>query len=223
MNSVFAMTSIPPQQPTSPSTEPPGSRYQDSGSSGGSNTPLYLLLALLLIGVVVLATVLISGKDDNKKPATNSASTAKSGDSSKEAWQSVFLTNGQVYFGHIAKESGEKLVLKDVYYLQVQEPIQPPKDGQQPQGQPSLAKLGRFELHCPVDEMQINTEQVLFYEELRPKSKVVDAITRYLETDDVTKECYDGAPAPAPAPAPQTQNTQAPTTAAAAPATTTKR
>ena len=97
----------------------------------------------------------------------------------------MFLTNGQVYFGKLSETRGDYATLKDIYYLQV---VQPPLQGQQQpdqaqtqsQAQPqiSLVKLGQ-ELHGPADEMKINRSQILFYEDLKTDSKVVQAINSY--------------------------------------------
>jgi len=100
-------------------------------------------------------------------------------------WQAVFLSNGQVYFGKIQSYNGSFLSLKDIYYLQVvQAPLQQTQEGEaaQAQGQNelSLVKLGN-ELHGPEDAMKINADHVLFTEKLKSDSKVVDAISRYLE------------------------------------------
>ena len=99
-------------------------------------------------------------------------------------WQAVFLTNGQVYFGKVKSYSNNFLNLEDIYYLQVvQAPLQQTQEAAaQVEGQSelSLVKLGN-ELHGPQDAMKINTNHVLFTEKLKSDSKVVDAITRYLE------------------------------------------
>lgn len=103
-------------------------------------------------------------------------------------WQAVFLSNGQVYFGKIVKQNDDTLILRNIYYLQVvQQPLQATQTGeavdtqnQQQQNQLSLVKLGN-ELHGPQDEMHINPSQVLFTEQLKSDSKVVDAINRYLQ------------------------------------------
>ncbi|MFW0862563.1 MAG: hypothetical protein ACKKL6_03165 [Candidatus Komeilibacteria bacterium] len=100
-------------------------------------------------------------------------------------WQAVFLTNGQVYFGKIQSYNSNFVQLEDIYYLQVvQAPLQQTQEGAatQTQGQNelSLVKLGN-ELHGPQDAMKINADHVLFTEKLKSDSKVVDAITRYLE------------------------------------------
>ena len=50
----------------------------------------------------------------------------------------------------------------------------------QPTQNLSLVKLGN-ELHGPEDAMYINMDHVLFTEELKEDSRVVDAVKRYLE------------------------------------------
>jgi hypothetical protein len=99
----------------------------------------------------------------------------------KEDWQAVFLTNGQVYFGKVEKQNQVELVVKDIYYLQVTRPLQQTEEGEQqpnPQGELSLVKLGN-ELHGPTDGMLINRDHVLFVEDLKEDSNVVQAIDNY--------------------------------------------
>ncbi len=94
-------------------------------------------------------------------------------------WQAVFLSNGQVYFGKVVKANDDMVVLRDIYYLQVTQPLQRSGSEQnQPSGELSLVKLGN-ELHGPEDEMRINYQHVLFIENLKPDSKVVQAIENY--------------------------------------------
>ncbi len=94
-------------------------------------------------------------------------------------WQAVFLTNGQVYFGQVADNSASELVLADIYYLQVTRPLQQAQEGEEQaatgQGELSLVKLGN-ELHGPMDRMHINRQHVLFIEDLKDDSNVVQAI-----------------------------------------------
>ncbi|HSE29214.1 MAG TPA: hypothetical protein VLA77_01355 [Candidatus Saccharimonadales bacterium] len=92
----------------------------------------------------------------------------------KDKYQALFLTNGQVYFGKLKNVNDKYVELTDIYYLQVQQPIQP-SDTKNDQPQVSLAKLGS-ELHGPEDRMNVNREQVLFWENLKDDSKVVSAI-----------------------------------------------
>lgn len=100
----------------------------------------------------------------------------------KNKYQAVFLTNGQVYFGKIDTLNTLGYKLKDIYYLQVQNGVQPDTTKAAASKTPdnkdqslSLAKLGS-ELHGPEDTMYIESKQVLFWENLKDDSQVVKAI-----------------------------------------------
>lgn len=99
-------------------------------------------------------------------------------------YQAVFLVNGQVYFGKLATAqlNSNFVTLKDVFYIQVNQPLQPVERGKkQPEPQPQLilTKLGLQEIHGPKDEMIINREQILYIEELREDSQVVRGIKQF--------------------------------------------
>jgi len=88
-------------------------------------------------------------------------------------WQAVFVTNGQVYFGHLKEANRDYLVMDDIYYLRVSEQLQPPS--QQPQTRIDLVKLGN-EIHAPEDMMYLPKSQIIFWENLKLDSPVVQAI-----------------------------------------------
>lgn len=91
-------------------------------------------------------------------------------------YQAVFLSNGQVYFGKAVDANNQTLVLEDIYYLRSSGKLQssevPETDNF------SLVKLGN-EIHGPENRMSINLSHVLFVENLKPDSKVVEAIMAY--------------------------------------------
>jgi len=135
-----------------------------------------IVVIIIIIVVILVGLFLVS-----KYTSWNILNVDKDGFSAHTTgWQAVFLSNGQVYFGQIAKQTEKSLVIKDIYYLQVSQQIQPAEAGQEPQQNLSLVKLGN-ELHGPQDLMTINMAHVLFTEELKKDSRVVDAIKRYLE------------------------------------------
>ena len=82
-----------------------------------------------------------------------------------DAYQAVFLTNDQIYFGRLKNISSDYLILSDVYYVKINE-----------DGVGQLVKLGAGEPHGPKDEMVINQDQVLFWENIRSDSQVVKTI-----------------------------------------------
>ncbi len=93
------------------------------------------------------------------------------------SWQAVFLTNGQVYFGHITGETSRLVILQDIFYLQAPGSLQVANKAEQAQ-ELALVKLGN-ELHGPTDEIRVNREHVLFVETLKADSKVAQAIEQY--------------------------------------------
>jgi hypothetical protein len=94
-------------------------------------------------------------------------------DSSK--WQAVFLTNDQVYFGHLEEAGRDHVLLNEIYYLRVSQELQPPS--QQPQTSINLVKLGD-EIHGPEDSMYIPKSQIIFWENMRDNSAVVQVINQ---------------------------------------------
>lgn len=98
-------------------------------------------------------------------------------DIEEDKYQAVFMTNGQVYFGKLQNPTGTYAKLTDVYYLQVQQAVQPAAENEE-SSQVSLTKLGS-ELHGPTDKMHISRDQILFWENLKDDSTVVKAIKEY--------------------------------------------
>ena len=92
-------------------------------------------------------------------------------------YQAVFLSNNQVYFGRLSSPKADYPVLRDIFYLQATQVLQP-RDVNNPQQQMQLVKLGN-ELHGPSDEMRINRDHILFVEDLKPDSQVVKAIESF--------------------------------------------
>lgn len=134
-----------------------------------------IIMALALFGVAALAIVMLvlvgfSG--------ANSSKTAIK----KEQYQAVFLNSqdGQVYFGKLEEFNQTYYKLTDIFYVRVEQRIQPEGQNasQQTQQNISLAKLGN-ELHGPEDEMYISRDKVLFWENLKEEGQVVKAIREY--------------------------------------------
>jgi hypothetical protein len=137
----------------------------------------WMLLGLALFLIILGCAVLAGGKILSWKMKM-----ALKGD-----YQAVFLTNGQVYFGKMEFEHGW-IVLKDIYYLQLSEDLQPASSadtnttttpaGQSDQQKIQLVKLGQ-ELHGPQDQMYIAKDKVMFWENMKDDSKVLQSIKQY--------------------------------------------
>jgi len=118
-------------------------------------------LAFLVIGIVVLVAV----------AAFLVVSILSSSQTSNE-WSAVSLTNGRTYFGQIEKETSDKVILENVYYLQVNQ-----VQDQEGQNQPQISLQNiQNEMHGPTDRMEINRDHVLFVEKLSNNSQILAAL-----------------------------------------------
>mgnify|MGYP006951062635 FL=1 len=129
-----------------------------------------VVFIFILFGSVLIAALYMKSTGDNKVTP----------DASK--FQAVFMTNGQVYFGKLTNTAAKYQTLTDVYYLQVQQSVQPSTTNKAAadanSSQISLTKLGN-ELHGPTDRMNISSDQVLFWEDMSSNSTIVKAIKDY--------------------------------------------
>ncbi len=141
-----------------------------------------LVISLIVVSVAVTAFVgyaIVNSSDDL---STNPGSLVN-----KDQYQAVFLNDGrQVYFGKISSVDSSWLTLEDVYYLQIEQQIQPKgKEAGEQQPKITLVKLGN-ELHGPEDTIVFSRESVMFWENLKSQdsSKVVEAIEKYVDQKD---------------------------------------
>lgn len=161
-------TNHQPQQ--TQTATPTRSANGNSGPTGGNRTVFAVAIGLLVVLVLAVGAFLLM-QSMNKSGAGDTAV-------EKDKYQAVFMTNGQVYFGRLSKVDTGYAQLTDVYYLQVQQAVQPAaeqKENDQPKV--SLTKLGN-ELHGPTDKMHISSDQILFWENLKDDSTVVEAIKK---------------------------------------------
>jgi hypothetical protein len=126
-----------------------------------------ILVVLLIVSSVIF--IVYMGLLAISRNSTNTVLKSKQ-------YQAVFLTNGQVYFGKLSQVNNNWVKVTDIFYLQVQQAVQPGDKNANQQSQVSLAKLGN-ELHGPEDTMFVNRDQILFWENLKNDGKVVTAIT----------------------------------------------
>lgn len=128
-----------------------------------------------VLAVVAIVTALVVITYLGTRLAANGGS---NGAIKGKRYQALFLTNGQVYFGKLKRADNSYVKLTDIYYLQVQQQVQPGQSNSNQQPNVSLAKLGG-ELHGPEDVMYVNRDQVLFWENLKNDGKVASAIKDY--------------------------------------------
>lgn len=167
----YSRNSQPAQGPTQQS----GAPAPKTASSKKFHKPSFgskLLVVVLIVAALAITGALAAGvwKSFENTNLVNS-----------DQYQAVFLDNGQVYFGKLASLNSNYVELTDIYYLQVDQQVQPDQDGQDTtQQQISLAKLGN-ELHGPEDKMYVNPDKIVFWENLKADGQVTQAINSYLD------------------------------------------
>ncbi len=137
-------------------------------SSNPMNKAKYAVMAVVAIAVVGAAGWFFAGANLKTSGTVLGTNTD---------YQAVFLTNGQVYFGKLT-EGSDWMKLTDIYYLQVTQNLQQADTSTAAKNDIQLVKLGS-ELHAPQDEMHIDRDKILFWENLKDDGKVVQAIHQY--------------------------------------------
>lgn len=137
-----------------------------------------LLFLVTILVVAVVAYIVVGGP---KK--------AESGYVDNNKLQAVFLNGGQVYFGNINDLNGKFLSMSNIYYLRVNQQVQPNQaTNTAASNDISLVKLG-CELHGPTDNMVINREQVIFWENLKDDGQVAKAVAEYKKANPGEQNC----------------------------------
>jgi hypothetical protein len=109
----------------------------------------------------------------------------------KNKLQAVFLSGGQVYFGNIQDLNDSFLRISNIYYLRVNQQVQPDQENSNAAASAndiSLVKLG-CELHGPTDEMLVNRDQVIFWENLKDDGQVAKAVAEYVKQNPNGQQC----------------------------------
>lgn len=173
---------VQPAQPevtnhnTSPEQKPKKSKFHKVKS--GKLTNIVSIILLFSITALLLAVAIkIFISEPNKEQSyvdTNQM-------------QAVFLNNGQVYFGDIGELNAEYLTLSNIYYLRVNQQVQPGQQNNSQNGV-SLVKLG-CELHGPQDQMVINRSEITFWENLKSDGQVAKAVAEYQKQNPNGQDC----------------------------------
>lgn len=168
----FSRQSQPAQAPR-PATPSPAPAKKSNGHKPSFGSKL--LVIVLIVAALAITAALAAGvwqSFDNKSLVKG------------DQYQAVFLDNGQVYFGKLSHLNNDWVQLTDIYYLQVDQQVQPDGDAADtPQQQISLAKLGN-ELHGPEDQMFVNPDKIVFWENLKTDGQVTNAIVEYQNSQD---------------------------------------
>jgi hypothetical protein len=173
-------------RPTAPSPQPAGQpasvNSHHSGKKSGKNNFVKYGLVTLLFSATILGILLIV--------AIAIKTTSRENQYVDETkYQAVFLNGGQVYFGKVKNLNNDYVRMRDIYYLQVNQQVQPNAAASTAAANDvSLVKLG-CELHGPQDEMVINREQIVFWENLKTDGQVAKAVAEYQKNNPDGQNC----------------------------------
>jgi len=96
--------------------------------------------------------------------------------------QAVFLTNNQIYFGHLAPYGMDTYILRGAYYVRsTQVPVTPSLTGNDSQKDQQYTTQNELvpvtqDSHGPEDTLYIPARQILFWQNLRSDSVVARTI-----------------------------------------------
>lgn len=121
-----------------------------------------IAIGVLVIAMLIGTAVLRGNNVVNKVP-------------DKNKFQAIFLTNGQTFFGKMTGLGSAYVTISDAYRIQQATASPTPGDTAAPQF--SLVDTEKS-LEGPEDTLQLASSQILFWENLKDDSKVVDAIKK---------------------------------------------
>ncbi len=139
-------------------------------------TSVILLFSATILVVAILLSLVYGGPKQESKYVKN------------DELQAVFLNGGQVYFGNINTLNNKYIRLNNIYYLRVNQTVQPKSSAQASNNDISLVKLG-CELHGPEDSMVINRDQVVFWENLKTDGQVAKAVAAFVKQNPNGQQC----------------------------------
>lgn len=114
----------------------------------------------------------------------------------KNDLQAVFVnvngTNGgQVYFGHIQEIAPSYTRLTGIFYIQQSASSDKSSNASQSL---VLQKLGCQQIHDPEDQMVINNNEILWWENLNPDGQVAKQVATYYKQNPSGDNCSSAAP-----------------------------
>lgn len=144
----------------------------NSGNIRNLKNSTGLKIAVAGAAAILLLNILIGGWFAYHTVMTSKTNT--------DQYQAVFLNDGQVYFGKIHNINDEYVRLSNVYYLQNQSEnnVVDPQEALENQSDMKLVALAS-RVHGPEDEMFIKSDNILFFQNLKPDSRVSEAIRGY--------------------------------------------
>lgn len=95
-----------------------------------------------------------------------------------DKYQTVYLMNGQIYFGKLTAMSDTQYKLSNVYYLQTATPDTTKEESSSQSNAANNSQLIKLSnaVYGPEDEMMISKDQVLYFQNLNPEGRAAQLI-----------------------------------------------
>ncbi len=150
-----------------------GRRFEWSFRLPSRRAVTITVVTIILVGIIGLAAWWVQLSNVNSSI-------------NRDQYQAVILTNGQVYFGKLTGLSSGYLRLTNVYYLQSKTTnvivnwtdLQQINKTGQSVNDFQLTKMGVLEIQGPTDEMIIDKDKMLFFENLNKDGLVSQSIIK---------------------------------------------
>jgi hypothetical protein len=132
------------------------------------------VIAVVVIVVIVFLAMWIGG-------------TGPFGQSVSGSWSAVFLTDSEVFFGHVKSVNNDQVDLVNVYYLQRSQATQTNTSSSTAPTQLAILGLVANQIQCPTDEIVINRQSVLNIQTLQSSSFVVSKLNQLVKQ---SQKCF---------------------------------
>jgi hypothetical protein len=160
-------------------------------------------LVSIVVGVVLIALVAIGAMWFEKI-----------GPFTVKTWSAVFMTDSEVFFGHVQSVGSDVIDVTNVFYLQKTSTGNTTGSSTtSTASQLSVAGLVANQIQCPTDEVRLDRHNILYWQTLQDASYVVQTLNKLVTNP---QPCFS----PSAAPAASAPAASAPATSQSTPATT---
>ena len=142
---------------------------EKKGNAGSYGRAIFVFAVLIFV-LVLIFTGISLWQDGTVR---NAMQLIKYNDS----YQVVFLTSGQAYFGNITEITNEYIIMENPFSIKVQQ-AQADESSQVSQSEIKLLSI-EDEFYQPEGYMLIEKSAILFTEELKDSSQIVEIIKNY--------------------------------------------
>ena len=161
----------------------------DETESKGSSRLVSIVVGVVLIVLVAIGAMWFE----------------KIGPFTVKTWSAVFMTDSEVFFGHIQDINSDSIDLTNVFYLQkTSTGTGTGSSTTSTASQLSVAGLVANQIQCPTDEIRLDRRNILYWQTLQDSSYVVQTLNKLVTNP---QPCFSPSAAATPTPTSQASTT----------------